>query len=44
MSEPFTIHARWQDLTNLEYPEGYPTDATLGTLFDEMDFQRACQC
>jgi hypothetical protein len=44
MPDKSTAPARWADLTNLSYPEGYPTDATLATLYDEIDFQRACQC
>jgi len=26
-----------------DFANGYPTDATVQTLFDEIDFQRACQ-
>ena len=26
-----------------DFANGYPTDATVQTLFNEMDFQRACQ-
>lgn len=39
-----TPTARWASLTNLAYPENYPTSETLSTLYDEIDFQRACQC
>lgn len=44
MTDPYAIPARWQEFAKLSYPEDYPTDETLATLFDEMDFQRACQC
>ncbi len=44
MSDLVRTPSRWSDLTTLSYPEGYPTDETLATLFDEIDFQRACQC
>ena len=27
----------------LQFDKGYPTDATIEKLFDELDFQRACQ-
>jgi len=26
-----------------DFTNGYPTDATIGKLYDERDFQRACQ-
>jgi len=27
----------------LELEHGYPTDATVATIFDDIDYQRACQ-
>ena len=33
----------WSDLTELEFPGGYPTPAASKRLYDELDFQRAVQ-
>lgn len=30
-------------LSNLQFPDNYPTGATVTRLYDEIDFQRACQ-
>ncbi len=39
-----TINTRIGDLSfTHNFANGYPTDATVQKLFDEMDFQRACQ-
>lgn len=38
--EPKTVETR---IGNLQFESGYPSRATVGKLYDEMDFQRACQ-
>ncbi len=43
-AEPETIKTRVGDLSfTHDFANGYPTDATVTKLHDEMDFQRACQ-
>ena len=39
-SPPPTIETR---IGKLQYETGYPTKETVEKLYDEMDFQRACQ-
>ncbi len=43
-AQPETIKTRIGDLSfTHDFANGYPTDATQKLLFEEMDFQRACQ-
>jgi hypothetical protein len=43
-AQPETIKTRIGDLSfTHDFVNGYPTDATQKLLFEEMDFQRACQ-
>jgi hypothetical protein len=44
MSDPTTVSTRIGDLSfTHDFANGYPTDASVDKLFDEMDFQRAVQ-
>ena len=44
MSDPTTVSTRIGDLgITHDFANGYPTDASVDKLFDEMDFQRAVQ-
>ncbi|MEJ2596660.1 MAG: DUF1254 domain-containing protein, partial [bacterium] len=41
--ENTTDRSNWNHLTELEFPESYPTDQATEILYDEVLFQRACQ-
>ena len=44
LSPPETINTRLGPLEfTHDFANGYPTDATVDKLYDERDFQRACQ-
>lgn len=42
-STGFAQETQQTRIGELSYESGYPTDATIQKLYDEMDFQRACQ-
>jgi len=41
--DTITKSARWDELNKLPFKESYPTPETSARLYDELQFQRACQ-